>query len=68
MFQWKGLVLMRAYIAGERMAPAQPLILDWGHGIFLSAQEKWVRRSRRLKKLGRGSILGGFAWSPTMVS
>ena len=59
---------MSAYMAGERTAPAQPLTLDWGHGIFLRAWAKCVRRLRKLKKLGGGSILAGFARSPTIVS
>ncbi len=68
MFQWKAVLSIRAYIAGARTAPAQPLTPDWGHGTFLRARAKWFRKARRLKKLGRGSILGGFARSPTMVS
>ena len=68
MFQWNGVGSMSAYMAGERTAPAQPLTLDWGHGIFLRAREKCVRRLPKLKKLGHGSILGRFARSPTIVS
>jgi hypothetical protein len=67
-FQLKGLVLIGAYIAGARTAPAHPLAVDCGHGTFLRARAKWVCRARRLKKLGRGSRLGGFARRPMMVS
>ena len=67
-FQWKVMLLIRAYIAGARTAPAQPLAPDWGHGTFLRACAKWFRKACRLKKLGHGSIVGGFARSPTIVS
>ncbi len=68
MFQWKAVLLIRAYIAGARTAPAQPLTPDLGHGTFLRVRAKWFRKARRLKKLGRGSIVGEFAWSLTIVS
>ena len=54
---------MRAYISGDIIAPAHPLTPDWGHGIRFSARAKCVLKARRLKKLGRGSMLGGFAKS-----
>ncbi len=42
--------------------------VDCGHEIYLSAWAKWVRSARKLKKLGHGSRLGGFATSSLTVS
>ncbi len=64
----KGFRSVSAYMLGVITKPAYPLTWECGHGIHLSAQEKWVCKARRLKKLGRSSRLGGFATRALIVS
>jgi hypothetical protein len=63
-----GVASIRAYISLDITAPDHPFTVDCGHGICLSAWAKWVCRAHKLKKLGRGLRLGGFATSSLMVS
>jgi hypothetical protein len=55
-------------MAGVSTKPAHPLTWDCGHRIRLSAQEKWVCKACRLKKLGWSPRLGGFATRALIVS
>ena len=61
MFRWNGFGLIKMYILGNIIAPAHPLTANCGHGIFLSAFAKRLRRAQMFKKLGCGLRLGGFA-------
>ncbi len=63
-----GVASIRAYISLDITAPDHPFTVDCGHGIHLSARAKWVCRAHKLKKLGPGLRLGGFATSSLTVS
>jgi hypothetical protein len=65
-FEWFG--TDEGIHVGLSTVPDHPLMLDCGHGILFRVHAKWVRKVRRLKKLGWSSRLGEFATSVLTVS
>ncbi len=64
----KGFGSISAYMRGVSTKLTHTLTWDCGHGIHLSAQEKWFCKAHRLKKLGWSPRLGRLATRALIVS